>query len=92
MKKTLAVLLTTVTAAGLLLAGCGAPSGASSTPAPGASGGVVNVYNWGVYIDESVLDDFILLRYGQMLLHAPVAYVREKGTTLDAFFREEFRC
>ncbi|NCA31911.1 ABC transporter ATP-binding protein [Adlercreutzia muris] len=41
---------------------------------------------------ESVLDDFILLRYGQMLLHAPVAYVREKGTTLDAFFREEFRC
>ncbi len=58
MKKTLAVLLTTVTAAGLLLAGCGAPSGASSTPAPGASGGVVNVYNWGVYIDESVLDDF----------------------------------
>ncbi len=58
LKKTLAVLLTTVTAAGLLLAGCGAPSGASSTPAPGASGGVVNVYNWGVYIDESVLDDF----------------------------------
>lgn len=58
MKKTLAVLLTTVTAAGLLLAGCGAPSGASGTPAPGASGGVVNVYNWGVYIDESVLDDF----------------------------------
>ena len=41
---------------------------------------------------ETVLDDFILLRYGQMLLHAPVAYVREKGTTLDAFFREEFRC
>lgn len=58
LKKTLAVLLTTVTAAGLLLAGCGAPSGASGTPAPGASGGVVNVYNWGVYIDESVLDDF----------------------------------
>lgn len=42
---------------------------------------------------EEVLDDFILLRYGQMLLHAPVAYVtQEKGTTLDAFFREEFRC
>ncbi len=42
---------------------------------------------------EEVLDDFILLRYGQMLLHAPVTYVtQEKGTTLDAFFREEFRC
>lgn len=42
---------------------------------------------------EEVLDDFILLRYGQMLLHAPVAYVtQEKGTTLDAYFREEFRC
>ena len=42
---------------------------------------------------EEVLNDFILLRYGQMLLHAPVAYVtQEKGTTLDAFFREEFRC
>ena len=42
---------------------------------------------------EAFLDDFILLRYGQMLLHAPVVYVtQEKGTTLDAFFREEFRC
>ena len=41
---------------------------------------------------EAVLDDFILLRYGTMLLHAPVGYVQEKGTTLDAFFREEFRC
>lgn len=42
---------------------------------------------------ESVLDDFILLRYGTMMLHAPVAYVtQEKGTNLDAFFREEFRC
>lgn len=42
---------------------------------------------------EGTLDDFILLRYGQMLLHAPVGYVtHEKGTTLDAFFREEFRC
>lgn len=42
---------------------------------------------------ESVLDDFIFLRYGTMLLHAPVGYVaQEIGTTLDAFFREEFRC
>ncbi len=42
---------------------------------------------------EGVLDDFILLRYGQMLLHAPVGYVtQQRGCTLDAFFREEFRC
>lgn len=38
---------------GLLLTGCG------TSAAPGAGdGGVVNVFNWGVYIDESVLDDF----------------------------------
>lgn len=42
---------------------------------------------------EAVLDDFVLLRYGQMMLHAPVGYVtHELGTTLDAYFREEFRC
>lgn len=42
---------------------------------------------------ESVLDDFVLLRYGQMMLHAPVGYVtQELGCTLDAYFREEFRC
>ena len=59
MKKILAVALTAVTVSGLLLSGCGSASGGvSGTPAPGASGGVVNVYNWGVYIDESVLEDF----------------------------------
>lgn len=42
---------------------------------------------------EAFLDDFILLRYGQMLVHAPVGYVTQTlGTTLDAYFREEFRC
>lgn len=42
---------------------------------------------------EAVLDDFVLLRYGQMMLHAPVGYVTHQlGTTLDAYFREEFRC
>lgn len=42
---------------------------------------------------ETVLDDFVLLRYGQMMLHAPLGYVtHERGTTLDAYFREEFRC
>ncbi|WP_295994305.1 ABC transporter ATP-binding protein [uncultured Adlercreutzia sp.] len=42
---------------------------------------------------EAVLDDFVLLCYGRMLLHAPVGYVtHELGTSLDAYFREEFRC
>ena len=59
MKKILAVLLTAVTAFGLLLSGCGGNSGGvSAAPGSGESGGVVNVYNWGVYIDESVLEDF----------------------------------
>lgn len=42
----------------LLLSACsgGVQSGAAASPAP--AGGEVNVYNWGVYIDESVLDDF----------------------------------
>ncbi len=42
---------------------------------------------------ESILDDFILLRYGSMTLHAPVGYVTETlGTSLDSFFRKEFQC
>ncbi len=50
-----------------LLSGCVSsrdttlPSGTAPTTPPAtsaASGGVVNVYNWGEYIDESVLDDF----------------------------------
>jgi len=52
LKKTLALLLTGALAAGLLLTGCGGGSAGDS------SGGEVNVFNWGVYIDESVLEDF----------------------------------
>lgn len=48
MKKNLALLLALVMAMSMFLTGCG-----SSNP-----NGEVNVYNWGVYIDESVLDEF----------------------------------
>lgn len=54
MKKTLAILLSATTSLGLLLSACGGSSGSSSN----SGNGVVNVYNWGVYIDESVLDEF----------------------------------
>lgn len=50
MKKSLALLLAVTLVSGLLLAGC---SGGGT-----ASKGEVNVYNWGVYIDESVLEEF----------------------------------
>lgn len=49
MKKILALLLAVVMTS-LLLTGCGSSGSAGN--------GEVNVYNWGVYIDESVLDDF----------------------------------
>lgn len=48
MKKKLALLLSSALIAGTL-AGCGGTTG---------SKGVVNVYNWGEYIDASVRDDF----------------------------------
>ena len=67
MKKTLALMLSLTLGAGLL-SGCvstrpttatGDVEGSSSpTQENSASGGVVNVYNWGEYIDESVLEDF----------------------------------
>lgn len=42
---------------------------------------------------ERILDDFILLSYGALAIHAPVAYVRERyGVSLDAYFRGVFRC
>lgn len=51
MKKSLALLTTSALSLSLVLAGCGGDSSS-------ADKGVVNVYNWGVYIDESVLEDF----------------------------------
>ena len=42
---------------------------------------------------EQVLDDFVFLHYGTLVLHAPVAYVREQfGLSLDQYFRGSFRC
>ena len=42
---------------------------------------------------ERVLDDFVLLQYGTMMLHAPVGYVRETfGMSLDDYFRGAYRC
>ena len=57
MKKSLALLLATVLGLSLALAGCSGGSGTASQPGA-ADRGVVNVYNWGGYIDESVLDEF----------------------------------
>lgn len=42
---------------------------------------------------EAVLDDFIFLRQGSIVVHAPLAYATEtRGMSLDTYFREEFRC
>ena len=42
---------------------------------------------------EQVLDDVIFLREGHVELHESVDEIRnEKGTSVDALFREVFRC
>lgn len=42
---------------------------------------------------EHVLDDFVFLQYGTMILHAPTEYVRAQfGMSLDGYFRGAFRC
>lgn len=42
---------------------------------------------------ESILDEVIFLRYGEVVLHAPVDAIREKnGKSVDALFREVFKC
>lgn len=42
---------------------------------------------------EGVLDDFIFLQYGTMVLHAPIGYAAEQGyASLDDLFRKGFRC
>ena len=42
---------------------------------------------------ESVLDDVIFLREGQVTLQASVDDIREQyGKSVDALFREVFRC
>ena len=42
---------------------------------------------------EQVLDDVIFIKQGKIELFAPVDMVREKeGRSVDALFREVFRC
>ena len=42
---------------------------------------------------ERVLDDFIFLQYGTMVMHAPTEQMRAQfGMSLDDYFRGAFRC
>jgi ABC-2 type transport system ATP-binding protein len=42
---------------------------------------------------ESILDEFLLIRDGRVLIYGDVATLRaEKGVSLDEYFREVFRC
>lgn len=42
---------------------------------------------------EPVLDEVVFLRYGEVVLHAPVDVIREEnGKSVDALFREVFKC
>lgn len=41
---------------------------------------------------EQVLDEFVFIQNGNILRHGQVEEVKEKGTTVDALFREVFRC
>ncbi len=42
---------------------------------------------------ERVLDDFVFLQYGTMVMHAPASFVREQyNMSLDDYFRGAFRC
>jgi spermidine/putrescine transport system substrate-binding protein len=54
LKKSLAFLLAVTLLLGLALTGCSGKTSAATS----ASKGEVNVYNWGVYIDESIFDTF----------------------------------
>ncbi|MBM6885208.1 ABC transporter substrate-binding protein [Pseudoflavonifractor phocaeensis] len=57
MKKSLALLSVAALTLGAL-SGCGGTQSGTADDPGAADKGVVNVYNWGVYIDESVLEDF----------------------------------
>ena len=42
---------------------------------------------------ESVLDEAVFLKKGEIILHKPVDQIREEtGMSVDAYFREVFRC
>lgn len=42
---------------------------------------------------ETILDEVIFIKYGQIALHCPVDVIREQqGKSVDAYFREVFSC
>ena len=41
---------------------------------------------------ESVLDEFVFIRNGEILQHSQVADVEKTGKTVDTLFREVFKC
>ena len=42
---------------------------------------------------ENILDDIIFLQYGNIRMYAPVDEIRDReGKSIDALFREVFRC
>ena len=41
---------------------------------------------------EPVLNEFVFIRNGDIIRHSTVEEVKEMGLTVDALFREEFRC
>ena len=42
---------------------------------------------------EKVLDEFLFLKSGQMILHSTADQIREEyGQSVDEYFREVFRC
>lgn len=42
---------------------------------------------------ETILDEVIFIKYGQIALHCPVDAIREEqGKSVDAYFREVFSC
>ena len=59
MKKSLALLSAAALPLGAL-SGCGGTQSGTADDPGAADKGVVNVYNWGVYIDESVLEEGVI--------------------------------
>lgn len=42
---------------------------------------------------ENILDEVVLIKYGQIIQHSPVDDIRTKeGKSVDAYFREVFKC
>lgn len=57
-KRVFALSLAALTAASTLLSGCGGQGGDAQSSASSGGAGELYVYNWGEYIDDSVIDQF----------------------------------